>query len=76
MAWAASRNSLFALSVLVDRAELSDQGVILEYQLGNQPPGAEVIQREAPISQAALTLTSSGKAAETVSHSHSPSGHS
>ena len=29
------QNSLMALSMLVDQAELSDHGVILEYQLGN-----------------------------------------
>lgn len=29
------QNSLMALSMLVDQAELNDHGVILEYQLGN-----------------------------------------
>ncbi len=29
------QNSLMALSMLVDQAELTDHGVILEYQLGN-----------------------------------------
>ena len=29
------QNSLMALSMLVDQAELDDHGIILEYQLGN-----------------------------------------
>jgi len=29
------QNSLMALSMLLDQAELTDHGVILEYQLGN-----------------------------------------
>ena len=29
------QNSLMALAMLVDQAELNDHGVILEYQLGN-----------------------------------------
>ena len=29
------QNSLMALSMLIDQAELTDHGVILEYQLGN-----------------------------------------
>ena len=32
---AAWQNSLMALSMLLDQAELNDHGVILEYQLGN-----------------------------------------
>ena len=30
------QNSLIALSMLVDQAELNDHGIILEYQLGNR----------------------------------------
>lgn len=34
------QNSLMALSMLIDQAELTDHGVILEYQLGTRASGS------------------------------------
>jgi len=44
------QNSLMALSMLLDQAELTDHGVILEYQLGNTSRRLDAMTGHSPTS--------------------------